>query len=458
MKLLIFLLSAYSAFGAFSAATAWDVRTTGNDANGGCFQVGATGTDRSQQDAPYITYTDIVVGGTTTQGTSVLNPFDATSPGNCAKIVSGAGCTVQWVQVVSVAGSTATFDKSLGTAASVCSGNYGGGMLTIATPNGLAVTDNSIYIKSGTYTLTAEVLVPSNIWLRFIGYNATHDDMGTRPLVTTATNTTNLFRLNSSNTSQFININMSNTASGTRYSAVSSVSGNTSMTINGVLIDGTGLFSNTSTYPIYVINSEIKNSTGDGIVAVASVYIYGSWIHDNVGNGITLGSNNRDILSASITRSIVSNNVIGLYNATANSNNFIQESAFVDNSSHGISLTTPYHYSMVNSIVYSNGGYGVTLSASGLASIQQTNAFGDNTSGNLNNLAVGAGQIALTANPFASSTNFALNSTAGGGALLKATGVPAAFPGGTTTGYPDVGPVQTQGGSTPATIACPMIQ
>jgi len=48
---------------AFHAATEWDVRTGGSDQNGGGFQVGSTGTDRSQSDAAYQAYTDIVIDG-----------------------------------------------------------------------------------------------------------------------------------------------------------------------------------------------------------------------------------------------------------------------------------------------------------------------------------------------------------------------------------------------------------
>ena len=49
----------------------------------------------------------------------------------------------------------------------------------------------------------------------------------------------------------------------------------------------------------------------------------------------------------------------------------------------------------------------------------------------------------LTANPFVGGSNFALNSTSGGGAALKAKGFPGITPAG--TGYADIGALQSQG-------------
>jgi hypothetical protein len=55
---------------ALNAAVVWDVRTTGNDTNGGGFRAGAAGTDYSQQDAKntagnHQSTTDAVANGTT---------------------------------------------------------------------------------------------------------------------------------------------------------------------------------------------------------------------------------------------------------------------------------------------------------------------------------------------------------------------------------------------------------
>ena len=73
---------------ALAATTQWDVRTTGDDTNGGAFNTASSGTDYSQQDAAQITYTDLVIGGTNTQLTSAANPFTAAHVGNLVNVTS----------------------------------------------------------------------------------------------------------------------------------------------------------------------------------------------------------------------------------------------------------------------------------------------------------------------------------------------------------------------------------
>ncbi len=458
---IIFLFCSYSLFGAFSSTTAWDVRTTGNAANGGGFNTAASGTDRSQQDAAFIAYTDIIVGGTTTQGTSVLNPFDATSPGNIVNIASGAGCTVQRAQVVSVAGSTATFDKSLGTAASVCAGNYGGGLASIQAAVSLAASLNSVHIKSGTYTVTAFVTVGSGIWLHFIGYGTTHNDGGTRPLITTSTNSVNLFEIPASTNANFTNIRFTNTA-GTRFAAITLTGGVSLLMVNNCIFDGmgNGVYAPLSDRPIYIINSEVKNSTGGALYSFGGSFtLYGSYIHDNTAYGVRSDATSALFVTMQITRSIITGNTDGVV-ASTDASIIVDESVIANNSGDGLDLTAPRTVVINNSIIYSNNGYGINASAAPFQLSQYNNGFGDNTSGNRNNVAISTSDIAITADPFTNSAagNYGLNSTAGGGAVLKATGFPGAFPGGTTTGFLDVGAVQTVGGSAPATIAYPSVQ
>lgn len=67
--------------------------------------------------------------------------------------------------------------------------------------------------------------------------------------------------------------------------------------------------------------------------------------------------------------------------------------------------------------------------------------------------------IALSSDPYvnAASDNFALNTTAGGGALLRAKGLPASIPGDGTTGYPDIGMYQHQD-SAGGSVALPVVR
>src|SRR3990167_393068 len=85
-----FLLIPKLCFGAISAAVVWEVRTTGASTTAGCgFLTGASGTDRSQQDAVQTAFTDLVIGVTTTELTSAANPFGATDVGNIIYVKAG---------------------------------------------------------------------------------------------------------------------------------------------------------------------------------------------------------------------------------------------------------------------------------------------------------------------------------------------------------------------------------
>lgn len=123
--------------------------------------------------------------------------------------------------------------------------------------------------------------------------------------------------------------------------------------------------------------------------------------------------------------------------------------------SHGVQADYPGNNSnivLINCIMYGNGGYGLTVSGSESTEKVVNCAFGSNTSGDISGanpkLIHVYGKITLTADPFtnAAAGDFSLNTTAGGGALLRQTGIPGAFPGGLTTGYIDVGAAQAQAG------------
>ena len=117
------------------------------------------------------------------------------------------------------------------------------------------------------------------------------------------------------------------------------------------------------------------------------------------------------------------------------------------NQGSGIALGTSSQAFVENSILYGNGRYGIVANGTSYV-FANGNAVGSNTSGNYSNV-IPINSIALTANPFVNSSggNYALNSTAGGGALLLGLGLPALFPGGLSTGSPSVGAVETAGSS-----------
>jgi hypothetical protein len=126
--------------------------------------------------------------------------------------------------------------------------------------------------------------------------------------------------------------------------------------------------------------------------------------------------------------------------------------AFVSNAADGIHINDQTSVSpasvlvLENNIFYGNAGKGVNsaTAVNWSYAANRCNAYGSNTGGARNNVVVGTGDVSLTASPFTnpSGSNFALNSTAGGGPLCKAAGWPGVAPFG--TGYTDIGPLQSQ--------------
>lgn len=468
-RFLLVALIALPCYGALPSTVQWDVRTTGNDANGGGFDTAKAGTDFSQQNAAQQAYTDLVIGATTTQLTSAAHPFGATEPGNLINITGGAGCTVGRYEVNSVAVVTATMDSAVGAAGSTCTGNLGGSLATLT--NAIAIygptNGQTINVKAGTYTQTTTAQPNSpggNAFFTVRGYNATHGDGGTPPLITTATNSTVLVNLThatflSSVPSIWKNVSFSNTAA-IRAIGVTDTSPGTTQTFQNCIFDGfttaIKLGAATSAGSLGATAIEVKNSTSDGIMigttAAATtnpigLSCYACYIHNNTGSGITNGT--ADPVKINVANSIFAlNGAAGITSRNAEDQIFVVSSAFVSNTTAGIlaSGSTGSNGLQViaqNSIFYANGTYGVNVSNAGnLSSLGGFNAYGANGTAPTNNFPSGIGDVTLTANPFTSSTNFALNAAAGGGALLKATGYPGVFPGATTTGALDIGPVQ----------------
>ncbi len=449
---------------AFSSATEWDCRTTGDDSNGGGFQVGAAGTDYSQQDSPQITYTDMAIGATTTQFTSVAHSPTSDIVGNIINVTSGTGFTVQRVQVLSVAGGIATCDKSLGTAASTGgNGKLGGALATLGAANALVVAQNTVWFKSGTYTLTASHTI--SVSSRWIGFNTTHGDGGTHPIVTTSTNSIDgLIQCSGATTDiELNNFTLSTTAS-TRGTGIQNVNNHNTtnppyflnLTIDGFTeaINGDNAGSHFDWSFVYVGNCLIKNSTGT--TGKAQIRLNGGalWIADSlICDGAGAGVLSIGTLLAS--RTVFARNTVGAA-VSGNGIQIVRNCVFADNSSDGLqpsSSSSPVNATCIleNNIFYGNGGWGADGGASVYsitlqADAGRTNAFGSNASGNRNTVQACPGDISLSADPFtaSASNDFSLNSTAGGGAACKAAGFPGICPAG--TGSLDIGAIQSGGG------------
>lgn len=451
---------------AFNAFTSWEVRTTGSDSNGGGFNTSSSGTDYSQQDSPQVSYTDLVIGATTTQVTSVAHPFSSVDVGNIINVTAGTGFTVQRVQIVSVTGVIATCDKAVGTAASTGgTGNLGGGLLNPQTAMTLiTVAGNVIWVKAGSYSLSAALtFTTSNQAL--IGYQTTHGDNVNAVTFTQTASSVSMF-LSAINSSARLNVrNIAFATTATTKSPCFNLGTNTILLIlTNCSIAGftIGISMNTA-LGVQLYNVSITGCTTEALTFGPNTGVGGSVMVDScyiAGNavGLIFAASTG---SVSIKNSIIAGTTAGWgisFNSAQTENAIIANCTIANNSSGGLLLpagfnSTPVGMFVIHSnIFYGNGTYGISVNTLSIALVSVgQNAYGANTTAPYLNMPAGTGDVTLTATPFTSSGtgDYSLNSSAGGGALCKGVGFPGVFPGGTTTGHIDIGGVQSAGaGST----------
>ena len=425
---------------AFSSTTGWGVdEAAGSDTNGGGWDPASSGTNYANQSSPQVTYTDLVIDGSTnTKVTSAGNPFTSLHVGNVINITSGTGFTVQRVQVVSVSGSTATCDKAVGTVSSTGGhGVLGGSLASITAAQTLSVTGNSINIKQGTYTLTTGLTIPVSD-LYYIGYGSTWSDGGTRPLITTATNSINIFTdITSGAVSPvLINLSLSTTAAtpGNGIEATSRVI--TYLTVVNCKFSGFNIaIYGDDSVPFYINNCTVFNTEFTGIkttVFACCVRAYGCYLHASSGaDGQAFSHGVQTGQESTFVRCDFNglNHGLNINNAQGSCTS-VYECTFYGCASDGILCSGSIHssdLSLVNNIFYGNSGYGVNMSSATAElypGINANNAYGSNTNGARNGIPVGTNDVTLTANPFnnAGSGDFSLNGTAGGGAACKGAG------------------------------------
>ena len=463
----------------------WEVRTDGASDNGGGFDPvsGTPGTDYSQQAAAQVTYTDLVIDGTTdTNCTSVATPFTSAHVGNVINITSGTGFTVQRVQIMSVAAGVATCDKSLGTLSSTGgNGKLGGALIDWSNAGPLVVAGNTVFIKAGTYTETTtfsySTAGTAPLQIKWVGYNTdrTFYNTDTKPLITTATNSTVLLTSIAINFNVFRNISFSNSA-GTRAQFITNgTTGSSPVVFDRCIFDGFTSVTNSTTSSATSIQGafaycELKNCTGYAIIKAAT----GGWvmqfcyIHDNAG-GCSVGSSS-NAAAVDLEFCIIANNSgRGWYSGstsvttTLNARNCI----FYNNTTANIELDGNAGQGailiLINNIIYGSIDGVNQANADNVACRRQLvahNAYGGQSGSARVNFDAGEGDITLTGDPFTDGANgdFSLNNVAGAGAALRATGFPSSYPGGLTTNYADVGAAQHQDSPGVSSSSSVMIQ
>lgn len=187
---------------ALASTVVWEVRTDGDDNNGGGFDPAYGGTDYSQQAAAQLTVTDAATSGVgSTTLTSATGGFTSAMVGNVLHLYGGTNLTEGWYEIVGYTdGNTVTLDRAPddgvgGVSGATC--KVGG---ALGSPGGLGaalvnalVAGHRAWIKSGTYTITSDTYNVSggplnvNQAKSFLleGYGTTRGD-GVRPLITKA--------------------------------------------------------------------------------------------------------------------------------------------------------------------------------------------------------------------------------------------------------------------------------
>lgn len=182
----------------------WEVRTTGDDTNGGGYKSSAGTTDYSQQNAAQLTLTDCSTSGVGVATlTSFTGGFTAAMVGNVICLSSGSNLTTGWYEITAYASSTSvTLDRAPDDGVGgvmFATGKVGG---CLGSPGVLSTVQlakkNRCWVKEGTYTLTTTTDgsngplnlsgIHVNRTLRVEGYAVTRGDGG-RPVVSAGATT-----------------------------------------------------------------------------------------------------------------------------------------------------------------------------------------------------------------------------------------------------------------------------
>jgi uncharacterized protein (TIGR02217 family) len=449
---------------ALSATGVLEVRTTGNDGNGAGFNAAGAGAgqDYSQQDSPQVSVTDAVTNGTTTVTSATAN-FTSQMVRNWLKV---AGARYEVTAFTN--STTITVDRTIGAAAGQTL-KLGGAMATLAEAAATVVPGNTVYIKtSGGYSistgLTFATAGTDGFPISWIGYSSSRTD-GLQAVLTwtgagggvVATFSgadqiiRNLSIVGNANTDRGLIVTgqacrvWNCSASGCQLSGIS---------LTGVEVHGHRCTATTC-------GTASAGTTGFNMGSSAIAYDCRSF--SNTGNGFA--SSNADgqcircdaYLNTKSGFYCFGSGSLALFNCVSSGNTL---DGWRFDSSSGFDKSASYNCAFTGNTAWGVNYLSSDVSAAtalGLAA-WVNNAYFGNGSGARRQVPAGSGDITLTADPWTSAAvgNFSPNSTAGGGAALRAAGYPGGYglssAPATQVGYLDVGSVQSQAASTAGTV------
>lgn len=453
--LLLLLLATLPSWAALPFDAAWELRTTGDDDNGGCYDTGGSGTDFSQQDAAQLSLTDLATSGIgVTTLTSVTGGFTAAMVDNCIQIRSGTNVTACatggacfYEITVRTDTNTVTLDRAPDDGVGGISGGSGDVGGALASPGKAAqamVGGNTVHHKSGTYTITSTssnisggVVIPpagasDTAITRWIGYETTREDDGVKPKIIADGVITNAVLFDVAASRVFVR-NMhwdGNGQSGIEGAHLDNAENQALRLRFSNFVDFAFKGANTRMFDVEMTACTASPSAHIDSGQLFGLYADGSGpiriIHEGLLSNFILDNSTGDGLS--ITQSAMISNG-SIYSP-------------VDD---GVEFTgTAVRASLViNVLVEDAGGY--SFRAGTLSSVILRNSGSRNpTSGHTQNIYDDGGLLEATADFFTDPDNddFSLNNTAGGGASARAAGFPGVYSGAATTGFLDMGAAQ----------------
>lgn len=313
---LLVLVLTPAAWGAFPSTTVGEVRTAGNQKNGGVFDSAGGGTDMSvfdnknaasctscQSDTVNISTTDAVTSTTTV--TSATANFSAAINGN-GVYLEGTSTTTGWYIATYVSSTTITLDRTVGTGSTGITMNIGGAFKLGGTLDDdffeAFEAGNIIHIKTGSYSLGETVSIAKagggQSPIRMIGYNATRGDNptgSTRPTLTT--NGTSIFTLAANWDINYLIFTGAGSGSLVSLAAANRVS--FSKFVNTSTTAGLNAI-NVAIADAYISDCEIISYRGRGVALPASGTIVNSYIHDSDIGILISGSGSITMISSNI--------------------------------------------------------------------------------------------------------------------------------------------------------------
>lgn len=435
---------------ALNAAIQWEVRTTGSDNNGGAFKAGASGTDRSQQDAAHATLTTAsTVHTTTTQINVAVGDYTVTAAdvGNVVQVTGGTATAGFYeITAVDTGNNRWTVDRAVGTSGQTVAGNMGGGLATLGKAGSATLQAGMIiWVKSGSYVLSTTTQNVSNgvfnfnsVRLHIEGYQTTRGDLGTTPVIT-ATGAISSFTALSVQAagSWVVNIHIDCAAKATSrgFTPSGAYLCKGSNCTNGAFVSGG--------FAVWEACEATGCSTAAPFSGAARMVDCVS--HDNTVTAFDLSSGNSCAIGC-----IADTNTGATSDGFALSGNggAVLNCVAYANGRHGFAISNGILAK--NCIAEANGSAGYNLTSAGVATILLNCATYNNGTatyaGNTAETTV-IGFIDNTTGTFftnAAGGDFSLNNTTNQGALARGTGYPGTFPVGSSVGYLDIGAVQHQ--------------